>query len=280
MANSVPETISSTDGVVLRVYHLGGSGPPLLMSHATGFCGQVWQPMADTMADTYSCYAWDFRAHGRSTRPIDKELVWSGYAADVLAIAAVISPDEPVAAIGHSMGGTALALAEVAKPGTLSKAWTFEPILFGADHLGEDSEPSQIATGARRRRAVFDSRDEVYERYSSRPPLSMLDPRALQAYVDHGFEDLEDGTVRLRCRPEDEADTFENHNSGASTIVGQLTIPFAAAASGDNLPPAIAVKAAAATFSNVELLTYNELSHFGPLQDPDGMAKDVLKWLA
>lgn len=249
------------------------------MSHATGFCGQVWQPMADTLAEHFSCYAWDFRSHGRSSRLADKPLRWSGFADDVLAVANVVSPGEPVAAVGHSMGGAALALAEVAKPGTLSKAWTFEPILFPAETPADLTEPSEIATGARRRRAQFDSRDEVFERYASRPPLGSLDHRALRAYVDHGFEDLDDGTVQLRCRPEDEAATFENHNSGARTIVGDVTIPFAIAASADDRPPGQAVKAAAADFSHLELLVYDELNHFGPLQDPDGMAADVLAWM-
>ncbi len=279
VASPVPESVSSTDGVVLRLYHLGGSGPPLLLSHATGFCGQVWQPMADALVDSYSCYTWDFRAHGRSTGPVGRPMEWSGFADDVLAVAAVISPNEPVPAIGHSLGGSALAMAEVARPGTLSKAWTYEPILFTAEPMAEVLESSQIAEGARRRRAVFESREEAFERYGSRPPLGVLDERALRAYIDHGFEDLEDGTVRLRCSPEDEAATFEHHFSGARTIIGDVTIPFLIAASGDGTVPSQAVKEAAAEFGHLELTTYDDLTHFGPLQDPDRVAADALAWL-
>jgi hypothetical protein len=36
---------------------------------------------------------------------------------------------------------------------------------------------------------------------------------------------------------------------------------------------------AAAEFDNVELLRYESLSHFGPLEDPDGLATDVIDWL-
>ncbi|MBV8692532.1 MAG: alpha/beta hydrolase, partial [Actinobacteria bacterium] len=31
----------STDGVQVAAYELGGSGPPLLLSHATGFHGHI-----------------------------------------------------------------------------------------------------------------------------------------------------------------------------------------------------------------------------------------------
>jgi pimeloyl-ACP methyl ester carboxylesterase len=276
---SIPDTLASTDDVTIQLYDLGGSGPLLLLSHATGFCGQVWEPMAETLTEHYHCVTFDHRAHGRSTRPVGRPLEWSGMADDIVTIANALSPGEPVAAVGHSMGGTTLALAELAKPGTIEKAWTFEPILFGETHLGPNSEPSEISEGARRRRPTFPNRDEVMERYGSRPPLSILDRRALKAYVDHGFSDLEDGTVTLRCRPEDEAAIFQHHNSGARQKVGQLTIPFLVAASGDSRPPAEAVMAAAEEFNNLDLAVYEDLTHFGPLEAPERMAADCLAWL-
>lgn len=277
--SDLPTTVTSTDGVTIRLYDLGGHGPLLLFSHATGFCGQVWGPMAEALSAHYRCVAFDHRAHGRSTRPVDRPLEWAGMAEDIISVVTAISPDGPVAAVGHSMGGATLALAEVARPGTVAKAWTFEPILFGSDHLGEGSEPSEISQAARRRRPTFENRDEVIERYGSRPPLSVLDQRALKAYADHGFRDLPDGSVTLRCLPEDEASVFDNHNSGARQQVGLLTIPFLVAASGDGRPPGQAVIAAAAEFENLDLVVYDEVSHFGPLEAPERMAEDCLRWL-
>ena len=108
----VPDTVRSTDGVTLQLYDLGGDGPPLLLCHATGFCGQVWQPVADKLAPHFQCVALDFRAHGRSTRPVDRPLAWAGMAEDVIATVEAIAPDRPIAAVGHSMGGASLVLAE------------------------------------------------------------------------------------------------------------------------------------------------------------------------
>ncbi|MGI9596571.1 MAG: alpha/beta fold hydrolase [Acidimicrobiales bacterium] len=275
----IPDTVASTDGVTLKLYDLGGSGPLLVMSHATGFCGQVWEPMAQYLSAHFHCIAFDFRAHGRSTRPIDRPLEWTGFSDDVLAVFDAVSPDEPVAAVGHSMGGAALALAEASTPGRLSKAWTYEPILFEVDEEIGDESP-EIAEGARRRRATFSGRDEVLERYRAKSPLNALDDRALRAYVDGGFEDLPDGTVTLRCRPEDEASVFEHHNSGARRAIGRVTVPFAVAASGDGMRPAIAVAEAAAEFGHLELFKYEGLTHFGPMEDPERLAADVVAWMA
>ena len=62
---------------------------------------------------------------------------------------------------------------------------------------------------ARKRRELFPSRSEAMWRYAARPPLNALRSECLAAYVEYGFHDLEDGTVRLACRAESEARTFE-----------------------------------------------------------------------
>ena len=56
---------------------------------------------------------------------------------------------------------------------------------------------------------MFGSRDEAYENFAGKPPLNVLAPDALRAYVDHGFADQPDGTVRLKCRGENEARIYE-----------------------------------------------------------------------
>lgn len=274
-----PYRVRSTDEVELWLHDLGGSGPPLLLCHANGFCGPVWGPVAETLGRHYHCLAVDFRAHGRSTRPVGRSLDWHGMADDVLAVVEAISPDGPIPAVGHSLGGTALALAEVRQPGTLTRAWVYEPILFDEYTGSPRAEPSFMAAGARARRPVFADRAEVLARYSARPPFSEVDPRALQAYVDHGFEDLPDGTVGLRCRPEDEAEVYEHHQTGARSAIGDIAIPFLVAASEDPAGPGFAVLEASEEFPHLDLAVYSDLTHLGPLEAPDRIAADCLAWL-
>lgn len=157
----------------------------------------------------------------------------------------------------------------------MERAWTYEPILLRhAPMLTGDDAPA-IAKGARGRRARFPSRQEAYDRYAARPPLSGLDPRALAAYVEHGFEDDPEGGVVLRCRPDYEASIFEHHNAGTFEASASLTIPIVVAASGDEDGPAEWVHAAVAQHPHLSLVSYPDLTHFGPLQEPDRLAVDV-----
>ncbi len=271
--------VASSDGVNIAVHDFGGSGRLLLLCHATGFCGHVWGPVISHLRDRFHCVAIDFRGHGRSVLPDGASLDWEAMGGDFQAVVDHLSPDSPVLAVGHSMGGSAIILAETAKPGTVERAWTFEPILLrrGPVLLGADAP--DIAKGARNRRARFESRAAALERYGSRPPLGLLDPRALQAYVEHGMNEHPDGGVELACRPETEAGVFENHNNGAYERSGLITIPIVIGASGDEGGPAEWATSATEEFPHLTLVSYPDLTHFGPLQEPDRLAVDIARFM-
>ncbi len=264
----------------MATYDFGGDGPLLFLCHATGFCGGVWTPLIETLAADFHCVAIDLRAHGQTLLPEGIELVWSGMANDLLAVIDKYGDGGPVRAVGHSMGGAAIALAAEMRPSQFLAAWAFEPILFTRGKVDKGSDSPGIAQVARKRRRNFASRADVYERYASRPPLSLLAPEALQAYVDHGFVDMPDGSVELRCTPENEASVFEHHSAGAFEAAGTVRFPFAIAASGDGQPPANLTYAAAEAFDQLTLVEYLDLNHFGPLQDPIRIAADILEWFA
>ncbi len=271
--------VSSTEGVEVAVHDFGGEGPTLLLCHATGFCAHTLVPMIERLRLRYRCVAADVRGHGRTARPEGASLRWSGLAADVAAVARDLAPDGGLLAFGHSMGGTSVILSEADEPGLFGRAWLFEPILLPDwPELDGDDLP-EIAQAAARRRATFASAEEARARYSGRPPLSLLDPRALDAYIEHGFRPLDDGSITLRCRPEDEALVFANHGSGSARRIHEIDLPMVLARGAITGPvdrsPAAWVQDAADANSGLAVAAYPELSHFGPLQDPDRVAADV-----
>ena len=71
---------------------------------------------------------------------------------------------------------------------------------------------SLLAVTARRRRPVWPDRATVEVSYGSRPPLDVLAPEVLAAYVRWGFVDRDDGQVELACAPETEAGIFDSRN--------------------------------------------------------------------
>ncbi|MCU1483786.1 MAG: putative hydrolase or acyltransferase of alpha/beta superfamily [Actinomycetia bacterium] len=273
--------IPSSDGVDLAGHDLGGDGPPLLVAHATGFLAAVYRPLAHRLAGRFHSWALDFRAHGDSSRPASGDLSWDGMADDVLATVDALALDRPVA-VGHSMGGAALVLAELRRPGTFGGLYLYEPVLVPLGTFpsgGGDDNPMSAA--ARKRRPVFESRDAAYANYAAKPPLQVLAPEALRLYVDEGFADTEGGVV-LKCRPDDEAEVFRmgGLNRGFDRL-GELTLPVTVAQGGAKDPgPGHLAPLQADAIPGGRLVVAEGLGHFGPVQDPGLVADQVIEALS
>lgn len=274
--------VPSSDGVDLALHDFGGVGPSVLLCHATGFHGRAYVPFVRHLTSGYRVFALDFRAHGASTPPADEYFTWAGMAQDVLTAAAIVmeqteTPAGRLKAIGHSMGGAAILLAELSQPHTFEQAYLYEPIVFPQGWVRTDEQNSSMAGPARKRREVFGSRAEVMWRYASRPPLSDLRSDCLAAYIEYGFDDLDDGTVRLACRAEHEARTFEAAGLLTSDACSGVRIPVVVALGGADAESNTATMAgpAVAALPHGRLKEYPHLGHFGPLQDPYTIAVEV-----
>lgn len=268
--------ISSTDGVTLALHDLGGTGAPLLIAHATGFCGRTYEPLAGELATSFHVWALDFRGHGDSTGPANGDFSWAGMGADALAAIDTLG-ERPIVAMGHSLGGAALMLAEVARPGSLRCAYLYEPIIFPAgDQFAGVDNPMAIA--ARRRRRTFPSKAAALARYAGHTPLGVLRADALAAYVEHGFADQPDGTATLKCTPEDEAATFEAEGKLTIDEVRDVAVPATVAAGqpSDRPDPASFGPLIVSAMPSARLLEYSHLGHFGPLQDPVSVGADIV----
>lgn len=282
-------TIPSTDGVSLALHDLGGEGPPLLFCHPTGFHGLVWLPVAAELTDRVHAWAIDFRGHGDSTIPESGSLAWAGMGDDVLAAIDVLNRANGseadsshgtgagggILAAGFSMGGAALMLAEQAQPGTLRAAWCYEPIVFpsGGPAAGTGNP---LAAAARRRKAVFPDRESALHNYASKPPMGTLHPDALSAYVEHGFRDLSEGGVTLKCAPETEAAVFEGSlGSGAYEHLADVRCPVTVAMSGDGGFPAQMAPRLVEQLPDGRLERFADLTHFGPLEEPRRIAAAI-----
>jgi len=269
--------VASTGGVELAVHDLGGDGPPILFSHATGFHGMVWAPLAQRLADRFRCWSVDFRGHGDSTSPEELENLWLGFGEDVLAVVDALELSHPFG-VGHSKGGASLLLAEQARPGTFRSLYVYEPIVFPVAMRPPGMEgPNPMADAARRRREVFDSYDTAIANYASKPPLSALHPDALRAYVEHGFALQEDGRVRLKCPGAFEAAVFDGSAShGAFERLGEVHCPVTVAAGGsEEASPAMIAPLVAEALPAGRLEMHERLGHFGPLEDPDSLADAI-----
>lgn len=270
-----PEAVAvpSTDGVTVVAHDHGGGGEPLILCHATGFHGRCWDPICHHLSGTYRCIAIDLRGHGDSDTPEGLDLHWDGMAQDILHVIDHFGFGQ-VSAAGHSLGGGCAMRAELARPGTIGRAWLFEPIIIPVDQQPPDGR-NPMARSARNRREIFESRDAALERYSSRPPFSDVDPEALRAYVEHGFRDLDDGTVILKCRGEVEAKVFESAFNDTFDGLSSVATAVTVAGSGDAGRPALLAPLIAGSLPHGTYEHYGDLTHFAPMEDPARIASAI-----
>jgi pimeloyl-ACP methyl ester carboxylesterase len=231
------------------------------------------------------------------------DFAWHGMTDDVLAVidhlgladAGTEASARPggVRAVGHSMGGAALLLAELRCPGTFAGLWLFEPIVIPRSE-GMFPRSNPMAAAARRRRSWFPDREAAYANFVAKPPLDTLDPGALRAYVDHGLRprpgqhgdgpdgaDGADDPVELKCTPEVEARVFENGVSiDLFDHLGDVRVPVTVAVSGDGGGPAQVAPLIADALPHGHLERFPHLTHFGPMEDPAGIAAAIGSALA
>ncbi len=170
--------VNSSDGVEVAVHDLAGHDvdhPVLLISHATGFHGHCYQPLAEALATRFHSIAFDFRGHGDTPQAAGVDVSWDRYTDDVEAVA--LSLTRPLSAFGHSMGGSCLLMAAHRHPDLFSQLMLFEPIVFEPDALSEDDSPPQLAEGARRRRPTFASFDAGVRQLRLQTPAQPVHPR-------------------------------------------------------------------------------------------------------
>jgi pimeloyl-ACP methyl ester carboxylesterase len=175
--------------------------------HATGFHGRVWEPFVPRLRERFSVVSFDQRGHGDSDKP-ESGYEWTKFGDDVLAVIDELALRSPVG-IGHSAGAAALVFAESARPGTFAKLALMDPVTPEPD-IGAvmASESNPMSESARRRRAVWDSTDQMVERLQKGSPLAGWREEFLRAYVTYGTEAQPDGTVRIKCPPEVEAQIY------------------------------------------------------------------------
>jgi pimeloyl-ACP methyl ester carboxylesterase len=275
-----PHRFSTNDGVEVAAFDFGGTGPDIVFAHATGYHAMVWQPVIDHLVDSFRCVAFDTRGHGESGKAPGDDYDWHNLAIDLATVVDGFSLRRPFG-VGHSCGGALLLLLEEASPGTFRAIYGFEAVVVPSDvpllrEAGSGANP--MAEGARRRRAVFSSRQEAFDNYAKKHMYERCRPEALWAYVNHGFADRPDGTVELRCRPEDEARVFSmGMSSRTFDGLDAVRCPVTLARGAESGFPFDADTQAtvAGRLVHARAETLPGLTHLGPMEDPRLVAARV-----
>lgn len=264
--------LTRDDGGPLALHCLGGNGPPLLISHATGFHGRCYAALARHVHH-HSVWALDYRGHGASRDAATEPHDWWCFVRDFILAAQHLAPEGGLRVFGHSMGAATVIMSAMHHPGMVGSLIGFEPIAPPPSDVDPDTLP--IAVGARRRRSKFSSIEAAIENYASKPPLAAFTPEVLDDYVRYGTLAADDGTgIELACRPSFEAAVFTSAHRYplyehlpdidlATTVISGIV---------QDMQPSAFAAIVADRLPNGRLIHRLDLDHFGPFTDPSAVA--------
>ena len=268
----------SNPGLQLAIWDWEGAGPPLLFVHATSFHGRLWDQIIRLLPGRRAL-AVEMRGHGRSSRS-EPPYRWSLLGPDLVAVLEHLRLRD-VVAIGHSMGGYAVARAAYRRPDLFARLVLVDPTIFPPEMYGR---PPYDVSFIQRRRAAWNSPDEMFERFHGREPFANWKPEILRDYCEFGLLRNGNGFV-LACPPELEASVYMNSVSSESDPypeIPQIRQKVILIRAGITRRPEHFDLAASPTaadlagkFQNAREVVLEERSHYIPMECPELVAEEV-----
>jgi pimeloyl-ACP methyl ester carboxylesterase len=203
----VPRRLPGEDSVDLRglrthVWRWAGTDPrPIVLLHGWMDTGQTYQFLVDQLPDDYTFVAPDWRGFGASDRA-PGGYWFPDYLADLDALLDVLSPDEPIRLVGHSMGGNIANLYAGTRPERIAKLVSLEG--FGLPRTTPDQAPARYREWLDQMRSPgefptypdWDAFIEVIARRQAR-----LDRDRAEFIARAWGEELDSGRIGIRADP-------------------------------------------------------------------------------
>lgn len=256
--------------------------PSLLLLHATGFHGRVWDAVVAALPDDLHIVAPDLRGHGRSFKPerIDD---WQTISDDLTGLVQIAFPG-PLIGVGHSMGGVTAVRLAAAMAGRFARLVLVDPVIatdeFYADPPPGGPEDHPIA----RRRAVWESPGAMIAAFADRSPYSLWTVEALDSYCRYGLLPRAHGGYDLACAPLLEASIYASaaHNNPAPAVAAvDCPVTVLRARCGErtgqlDFTVSPTAPELAARFRDGRDFHWPDVSHFIPMEAPERLAALIL----
>lgn len=276
-------------GGEISALHYGDMSRPadLVFLHATGFNALAYKTLLGPLADEgLHIIALDMRGHGMSRLPAEAEALQDWYILrdDILEFLDRYL-DAPVVIAGHSCGAV-VSFLTAAKAGSKVRGLVaFDPVslpvlprLFMKTKFGREWSKKRfsLARNAGKRRAVFETKQAVFERYKGRGTFKHTGDAIVRDYIDGGFVETQNG-VELTCTPAWEQAIFvsQGHNVFRAARAAPknsrciYAIKYSPSTPGTRLKMKLVLGG-----GKVDVLKGSR--HFFPLEDQD-YARDILR---
>lgn len=257
-----------------------GQAPTLLLVHATGFHGRVWDQVVRLLPGRHVIAA-EQRGHGRSQATHFDD--WDVFGRDLAALALHLGLHGAVG-VGHSMGAFGTVRAAALQPGRFARLVLIDPVIRPPEEY-QPAPPAELAPHpAAQRKNRFASADEMFQRFADRPPYAVFDRQALRDYCDHGLRPAADGTgFELACAPSFEGRVYPlaRCNPGIHDDVRALDIPVLVLRARPQDPAILpwdplgtpTWDGLAAAFRHGQDRQFMDKTHMLPMEDPPLVAR-------
>ena len=267
----------------IRIHYLewAGDGPPVVLLHGAGLCAMTWRPIAEALSPRFRVLAIDLRGHGDSDKPPKGQYEWYQVSNDLPNFIDALGL-ENILLVGHSRGGGVGVIGGAQRAERVSGAVLLEPnvpyIPPGADGT-YTTRMKALTERAHKRRAVWDSREQIFNSYRTRDAFKKWRTDALWAYIEGGTAVRGDGQVELKCSPWIEAAFYEcKPPEGMLEIVANARWPIllmTRASQNELPPPAPAIQALEKAATSFRRVAVPNTDHFIPQEEPEAVIRAV-----
>ncbi|MFG6667296.1 alpha/beta fold hydrolase [Halomonas sp. HNIBRBA4712] len=203
------------------------SRPSMVFAHANGFTGASYRTLLAPLSAQFDLRPIDRVGH-HPRYPVNRN--WANLVDELLHY---LPANEKVLGVGHSLGGTLMAMAALRDPARfLGVIMLDPPLMLGIDAWAMKAakrfgfvDRITPAGKTRGRRSVWPSREAMSESLQRRGIFSGFTPEALNDYVETGTRLRDDGQAELVFEPSVEVAIFRNLPDHLSSRLKRFKVP-------------------------------------------------------
>lgn len=263
-------------------------GNLLHIAHATGLCSGVYSQFSKRLAEQYKVIGLDFRGHGKSKAIADPIGLknWEVFNNDLEGFFRHFN--QPLVAIGHSLGGTVSAVLAARFPDLVSKLILIEPgfmppvwrpFVYMVQKTGV-SMHVPFVTSVTKRKKTWKNKTEATTELLKKGPFKSWRREVLEDYVHEGTKKSNGGLIKLRCNPIWEGRILATAPCGIWKDVSKIKVPTLVlyGAKSKTFLPSVATKIKKLV-PHALIKELPNAGHFIPMEFPKESAEIIIKFI-
>lgn len=262
----------------------GGDGKSILFCHANGFHPGCYHTLLSPLKAEYRLSAILFRPFWNNGSA-ESFRSWNLLVTDLIRNIEA-NFEEPIIAIGHSMGGVVIIAAAAQRPDLFEKLVIMDPaivpkIAYWTNWLPFSIKKRMIpiAKSAANRRDTWPNRQAVYDHLRKKRVYQGMTEQAFEDFIDHGFSQMDDGQLTLSYSRAWETKMFCSTINVWPKMPQILTPSLYIRGERSNLMLSEVWKSIQTKSPNAQFETITGATHLVPLEEPEEVAKKILNFL-